>query len=241
MNYILLLTITLLLNNIPMLFRGYSDSVYNLVYDVGQYSLFTFLLAFIFSITPREKFKERGISIVLMLMFINLTMNTIYDKLDISFFYIQYPLGLLSFSYFIYTTINWKENIEINEIEKDKTYFVFKRPKRFLDFLITLFKVPVSSFSIVNKGEWYLYTKDVRGLYKIDADFLDHKYYNIVEVATIEKSILDGLLGRSWNLQKSNCVTVFVPAFTHMRIKLKRFDFIPAIFAYKFFKGKYDI
>jgi len=241
MRYAILLIVTLLINNIHIPFISSSDKIFNFVYDVEQYCLFIFLFAFIYHITPRQNFKGRAISLVLMLMFINLTMNTIYDKLDIAFFYIQYPLGIVLFLYLIYTTVKWDAEHQPIEMAKDKSYFVFKKPKNFVDFLVTIFKSPVSSFSIVNNTLWYKFSKDSASLCCKCYESINQEYNIVVEVDRIDMRLIRRLRGTDWTLCKSNCITAFKPVFKAMNIKLGRFDFIPAVFAYKFFKGGYRV
>jgi len=239
MNYVTLLVIGLFFNNFPRLFIGSSDFVANLVWDISQYSLISFLCYFIFHITPKYDFKQRAIALILMLVHINLMINMIYDRFDVSIFYVQYPLGIGVFLYLIYTTLKW--DIETKEIIilQDKSYFVFKKPKSFTDFICTLFKTPVSSFSIVDNGMWYKFSRNVIGLYTKPSEYIDKDYNVIVEVPKIDSKLINSLLGLNWKLRDCNCVTVFKSIFNSMDIKLGKFDFIPSIFAYKFLRGKH--
>lgn len=240
MNYIVLLIVTLILNNLHGPFLDYSDEVINLVYDASQYSLFIFLFGFIFHITDKTNFKARAISLVLMFMFINLTLNTIYDKLDIALFYFQYPLGIALFSYLIYTTVKWNAEIKHTKIMPKKIYFVFKRPVSLLDYIVTMFKMPVSSFSIISNKHWYKFDRLSGHLCKHNVKDFDSMLYDLVEIGSVMYTLpLDNLVGIKWTIYKTNCITAFKPIFNMMNIKLGIFDFIPAVFAYKFFKGKY--
>lgn len=243
MKYIILLIVTLLLNNAHIFFINSSDYIFNFAYDAGQYCLFIFLFAFIFSIIPKENIKGRGISLVLMLMFINLLMNTIYDKLDIALFNIQYPLGIFLFLYLIHTTLKWDVKEKLVIIKPDKSYFVFKKPKNSLDFALTLFQLPTSSFSIISDNLWYKFSKNRPGLYTENLLIFtpNQKFNLIIEVNKIDKELLETLRKTSWSLYKTNCITVFKSVFESMNIKLNRFDFIPSIFACKFFRGSYGV
>ena len=237
MNYFLLIVVTLFLNNFYVFFLESSDHVVNLVFDVCQYLLFIFLFCFIFVTSPRKSFKLRGASLLLCFMYVNLTISTIYDKMDICLYYIQYPLGVFLFSYFLYTFLNWKD-LPSERIINNKSYFVFKRPESFLDFIITIFRTPVSSFGIISDGKWYKFSRNVEGLFVADKVKLDNSYY-AVQVDKIDTVLLDSLVGIPWKMYKSNCITAFLPVFNSLGMELGKLDFIPSIFAYKFLKGRY--
>ncbi len=240
MKFVILTIVTLVCNNFYLLFINSSDQVINFAYDASQYCLFIFLFGFIFTLIPRQDFKQRGISLVLALMFVNLLLNTAYDKLDLSLFYIQYPIGIGLFSYLIYSTLQWEVPKAI-PLLKNKTYFIFKRPNGLLDFIVTMFQMPVSSFSIASDGRWYKFSRQLMRLHCVGLNTMNCDHYHAVEVGFIPMESLRSLCGIRWSLRESNCITGFKNIFKGMGIELGRFDFIPPVFAYKFFRGKYGI
>ena len=240
MKYIYLTISIIILNNIPLLFRDASVMAANFSYDACQQLTMIILISFIFSMIPKNNFKARGLILLLALIFGNVLLNYISYMFSFPTFSVQYPLGILLFSYLIYTTLNWKEYPRLR-IYKDKSYFVFKKPKNFMHFLITIFKSPVSSFSIINNNKWYIYTKKAKGLTLKNPRYLDQNKYFVIKVKKLDDEILSWLVGRQWSLLKSNCVTIFRPVFKDLEVKLGKLDFIPSVFAYKFLNGKYGI
>ena len=128
-----------------------------------------------------------------------------------------------------------------DNIAESGTYFAFKRPIGFLGFIITLFRLPVESFSIVQDSKWYKFSRAYKGLYTSHISAADLNQYVFESVPSVDGDILKALVGTPWKIKSSNCITVFRPVLLSMGIRLKSFDFIPAIFAYKFFTGKYDV
>ena len=191
----------------------------------------------LFSQIDKAKVFNRGIVASLTIVFSAKFFSYLSVMLSVELGFIIYFI-MAFFSYLtLAMTLTWTDEASDN-IEPDGTYFVFKRPKNFLDFIISLFKLPISSFSIVQNDKWYKFSRAYKGLYVSDISGIDLNEYIFKRAPDIDSDILKALIGTQWKLKGNNCITAFQPVLSIMGIKLNYFDCIPSVFAYRFFKQK---
>lgn len=221
---------------VPSLLVGQGEQLANFAYDLCNMLMLPTILYALFLVLDKTKVLERGVVVALFVGFSFKVVNYLSYMLSIDLAPVVYVLSTGLALYFLKQAVIC-EDIPDTKIEEHKTYFVFKKPKSLLDFLVTFFKYPVGSFSIVNNYKWYKYSKSYEGLYTSDISAMDLNIYKLVPVKDVDEDILKALVGTKWSLVKSNCITVFKPVFLSLGIKLNKLDFIPSIFAYKFFKN----
>lgn len=231
--------ILLALSSTPLLFEGQGEQIANFAYDACNMLIIPIILIALFKTLPRYKILERGIVVALVIGFSAKFVNYISYMLAIDLAPFLY-IGSTCLCLYLLKQACICEDSTNTTISSGKTYFVFKKPKGFIDFLITLFKVPVSSFSIAKGDNWYRFSKSFDGLYTCDTAGIDLNNYVLLPVKNIKDNMLKDLVGTKWSLVRNNCVTAFKPAFASIGIELGKFDFIPSIFAYKFFKKHHE-
>lgn len=233
-----LLTVILLsLSFIPSLFNYSDDAIANFVYDLCGIAMMPIVLFYLFHEIDKTDFINRGVIASLIVIFSAKFFSYLSVMLSIELGFIAYIISA-SLSYLTLVMVCTWKNEASDKIEPDGTYFAFKRPKNFLDFIISLFRLPISSFSIVQNDKWYKFSRTYKGLYVSDISGIDLNQYIFKRAPDIDNDILKALVGTQWKLKSSNCITAFQPVLSIMGIKLKCFDFIPSVFAYRFFKQK---
>ena len=233
----LLAFILLSLTLIPSLFESGDNNLANFAYDLCTIAMMPVVLFYLFNAINKTEFLNRGIIASLIVIFSAKFITYLSLMISVNLGFIIYIVAG-SLSYLTLAMVcTWKDEKSDN-IKPDGTYFVFKRPKNFIDFIISLFKLPISSFSIVQNDKWYKFSRAYKGLYVSDISGIDLNEYIFKRAPDIDSDILKALIGTHWKIISSNCITAFQPVLYIMGIKLKYFDFIPSVFAYKFFKQK---
>lgn len=217
-----------------MLFESADDNLANFAYNICTIPMVPIVLFYLFHRIDKTQFKERGIVAILIIIFTAKLLNYLAYMLSAPFGLVVFMLTMFITYLSISMAWTWKAEVS-DKIEKHGTYFVFKRPKSMLDFVITFFRSPVSSFSIVQDEKWYKFSRAYSGLYASDMKSIDLNCYILKRVRDIDNDILKSLVGTRWRMISNNCITAFQPVLYIVGIKLKYFDFIPAIFAHKFF------
>lgn len=234
----ILAAILLSLALIPSLFEGGDSNIANFVYDACTIPMVPIVLFCLFHQIDKTKFKERGVIAGLTVIFTVKFLCYLSYMLSVNLGVVVFITTMLISYLGLTMTLTWKDE-NSDKVESDGTYFAFKRPKNFLDFIISIFRMPVSSFSIIQNEQWYKFSRSYEGLYTSHISAIDLNYYVIKRVADVDADILKSLVGKPWKIKSSNCITAFQPVLSILGIKLKYFDFIPAVFAYKFFKSKH--
>lgn len=231
----ILAIILLSLGYMPMLLEGSGDNIANFAYDACTMPMVPIVLFYLFHEIDKSQFKKRGIIAALTIIFSWKFFSYLAYMLSAPVGAAIFILAML-FSYLaLAMTLAWKDEKSDN-IEPDGTYLVFKRPKNFIDFIISLFRLPISSFSIVQNDKWYKFSRAYKGLYVSDISGIDLNEYIFKRAPDVDSDILKAVIGTKWKITSSNCITAFQPVLSIMGIKLKYFDFIPSVFAYRFFK-----
>lgn len=231
----LLTVILFTLGYIPLLFEGGDNNLANFAYDACTIPMVPIVLIYLFNQIDKTKILDRGLIAVLIIAFSAKFINYLSFMLSAELGFIIYLITMF-FSYLTLAMVcTWKDEKSDN-IEPDGTYFVFKRPKNFLDFVVSLFRLPISSFAIIQNDKWYKFSRENKGLYISDISGIDINEYIFKRAPDIDSDILKTLIGTQWKIKSSNCITAFQPVLSIMGIKLKYFDFIPSVFAYRFFK-----
>lgn len=231
-----LAVILIVLALIPSLFSG-DEKFANFAYDVCTMPMVPIVLFYLFNTINKSDIINRGIVASLTVVFAAkfITYLSIMVSVDLGFA-IYIVAGVLSYLT-LAMTCAWKDE-QSDIIEEFGTYFVFKRPRNFLEFIVTLFKSPVTSFSIVKDSKWYKFSTQYEGLYISDLVYADLSDYIFKRVPDVDEDLLKGVVGSKWKIKSNNCITVFKHVLLIVGIELKYFDFIPSVFAYRFFKNK---
>lgn len=235
MKYIIFGISIITISTIPLFFRNSGIQLANFSYDICSQIIFITSLSFIYTITSTYKIKERAVILLLIIGFANTLVNYVSYMFSFSFFYIHYIVFGCLFLKMLYNVLSWDNNPPIH-IHENESYFVFKKPRNLFDFVISLFRSPVSSFSIISNNKWYKFSKGVAGLQSVNFCHIDRRKYHVIEIISLNQKLLKLLIGKKWSVKNCNCVTIFKELFLFHKIKLRTFDFIPSIFAYRYLK-----
>lgn len=233
----LLTAMLFILGCVPLLFDNGSNNLANFAYDVCTILMMPIVLVYLFNQIDKTKILDRGLIAVLIVAFSAKFINYLSFMLSAELGFIIYFITIFLSYLTLAMTFTWKDEAS-DKIEPDGTYFVFQRPKSFLDFILTIFRLPISSFSIVQNDKWYKFSRAYKGLYVSDISGIDLNQYIFKRAPDFDEDILKALIGTQWKIKSSNCITAFQPILSIVGIKLKCFDFIPSVFAYRFFKQK---
>jgi hypothetical protein len=232
----LLAAILITLALIPSLFSG-DEKLANFVYDACTMPMVPIILFYLFSKIPSDQLVNRGIASSLVVIFSAKFFSYLSVMLSVELGFIVYIIAAATSYSTLAMVCLWKDE-KSDIIDSNGTYFVFKRPRNFFDFIITLFRAPVTSFSIVQNDRWYRFSRRHSGLYSENVGHADISDYIFKRVPDIERDDLEDLVGEKWTIKGNNCITAFKHVLLVVGVELKRFDFIPAVFAYRFFKNK---